>query len=215
MILGRDIGQVRSFCKFCGVSLNIRRRKTEFEIVRAWKFWCVQKCYSTNNNNIRLLGVRHRGFRYRYGNHRIWWLQRVSRKDGDANGVLAMIWQEARFFCKDGQNNQWIMSGEPVVSKDQRAERIKWNNIEVQIHIITSGKNYRQVSNFRDSAINEPSNKQRATGRVADVFRWWVSTNLESTKQWVDLELTRAWNGILLRWSWPRIKKEVRKTKNK
>ena len=38
MILGRDIGQVRSFCKFCGVSLNIRRRKTEFEIVRAWKF---------------------------------------------------------------------------------------------------------------------------------------------------------------------------------
>ena len=64
------------------------------------------------------------------------------------------------------------MSGEPVVSKDQKAERIKWNNIEVQIHIITSGKNYRQVSNFRDSAINEPSNKQRATGRVADVFRW-------------------------------------------
>jgi len=30
--------------------------------------------------------------------------------------------------------------------------------------------------------FDEPSNKQRATGGVADVFRWWVSTNLESTK---------------------------------
>ena len=35
MILGRDIGQIRSFCKFCGVSLNIQRTKTEFKIVRA------------------------------------------------------------------------------------------------------------------------------------------------------------------------------------
>jgi len=38
VILGRDIGEIRSFCKFCGVSLNILRTKTEFEIVRAWKF---------------------------------------------------------------------------------------------------------------------------------------------------------------------------------
>ena len=38
--------------------------------------------------------------------------------------------------------NQWIVLGEPVVSKDQRAERIKWSDIEVQIHTITSGKNY-------------------------------------------------------------------------
>ena len=60
----------------------------------------------------------------------------------------------------------------------------------------------------------EPSNKQRATGGVADVFRWWVSTNLESTKQWVDPESMRARNGILLRWSWPRIKGEVRETKS-
>ena len=35
MILGRDIGEIRSFCKFCGVSLNVRRTKTEFEIVGA------------------------------------------------------------------------------------------------------------------------------------------------------------------------------------
>jgi len=37
---------------------------------------------------------------------------------------------------------------EPVVSKDQKAERIKQSNIEVQIHTITSRKNYGQVGNF-------------------------------------------------------------------
>ena len=38
VILRRDIGEIRSFCKFCGVSLNVRRMKTEFEIVGARKF---------------------------------------------------------------------------------------------------------------------------------------------------------------------------------
>ena len=38
VILGRDIGEIRSFCKFCGVSLNVQRMKTEFEIVGAQKF---------------------------------------------------------------------------------------------------------------------------------------------------------------------------------
>ena len=45
------------------------------------------------------------------------------------------------------------MSGKPVVSKDQRVGRIKWNNIEVQIHIFTEAKNHRQSNNFGDSAI--------------------------------------------------------------
>jgi len=49
--------------------------------------------------------------------------------------------------------NQWIVSGEPVVSKDQRAGRIKRSDIEVQIHTITSGKYYEQVGNFGDGAI--------------------------------------------------------------
>ena len=49
--------------------------------------------------------------------------------------------------------NQWIVLGEPVVSKDQRVGRIKWSDIEVQIHTITGGKNYGQVGNFRDDAI--------------------------------------------------------------
>ena len=38
VILGRNVGQIRSFCKFCGVNLNVQRTKTEFEIVGAWKF---------------------------------------------------------------------------------------------------------------------------------------------------------------------------------
>ena len=38
VILGRDIREIRSFCKFCGVSLNVQRTKTEFKIVGAQKF---------------------------------------------------------------------------------------------------------------------------------------------------------------------------------
>ena len=38
MILRGNIGQVRSFYKFCRVSLNVQRMKTEFEIVGAQKF---------------------------------------------------------------------------------------------------------------------------------------------------------------------------------
>ena len=49
--------------------------------------------------------------------------------------------------------NQWIVSGEPVVSKDQRVGRIKRSNIEVQIYTITGGKYYGQVGNFRDGAV--------------------------------------------------------------
>ena len=35
VILGGNVGQIRSFCKFCGVSLNVQRMKTEFKIVGA------------------------------------------------------------------------------------------------------------------------------------------------------------------------------------
>jgi len=38
IILGRDIRKIGSFCKFCGISLNIQRTKTEFEITRVWEF---------------------------------------------------------------------------------------------------------------------------------------------------------------------------------
>ena len=38
VILGRGIGEIRSFCKFCRVGLNVQRIKTEFKIVGARKF---------------------------------------------------------------------------------------------------------------------------------------------------------------------------------
>ena len=80
MILGRDIGEIRSFHKFCGVGLNIWRMKTKFEIVGARKFWCMQECCNTNDSDVRSPRVRHRGLRCRYGNCRVWWLQRSIQK---------------------------------------------------------------------------------------------------------------------------------------
>jgi len=38
IILGRDIGKVRSLYKFCKVGLNVQRAKTELKLARAWKF---------------------------------------------------------------------------------------------------------------------------------------------------------------------------------
>ena len=38
MILRKNVGQIRSFCKFGGVGLNVQRTKTEFKIVGAWEF---------------------------------------------------------------------------------------------------------------------------------------------------------------------------------
>jgi len=38
VILRRDFGEIRSFCKFCGVGLDVQRMKTEFKIVGAQKF---------------------------------------------------------------------------------------------------------------------------------------------------------------------------------
>ena len=49
--------------------------------------------------------------------------------------------------------NQQIVLGEQVVSKDQKVGKIKQSDIEVQIHTITSGKNYGQVGNFGDGAV--------------------------------------------------------------
>ena len=61
--------------------------------------------------------------------------------------------------------NQWIVSGELVVSKDQRAGRIKQSDIEVQIHTITGGKYYGQVGNFGDGAV------------------WWTIKQAESNRR--------------------------------
>ena len=161
IILRRDIRQIRSFYKFCRVDLNVWRTKTEFKIVKAWKFWCTQECCSTNDSNIRSLGVRHRGFRCRYGNHGVWWLQRAVRKEQRCQWYIGHNARRSEIFLQRWTEvyrpiylvNQWIVSGKLVVSNDQRAGRIKQSDIEVQIHAITSGKNYRQVGNFGDGAV--------------------------------------------------------------
>jgi len=43
--------------------------------------------------------------------------------------------------------------GEPVVSKDQKAGRIKQSDIEVHSYTITGEEYYRQVSNFGDNVV--------------------------------------------------------------
>ena len=161
VILGRDIGEIRSFCKFFRVNLNVWRTKTEFEIMGAWKFWCMQECCSTNNSDVRSPGVRHRGLRCRYGNRRVRWLQRSVQKrrrcqwcvgcDARRSEIFLQRWMEV--YWPIYPVNQWIVSGKPVVSKNQRAGRIKRSDIEVQIHTITGGKFYRQVGNFGDGAV--------------------------------------------------------------
>jgi len=35
IILGRDIEKIKMLCKFCGVSLNVQRAKTEFKLGKA------------------------------------------------------------------------------------------------------------------------------------------------------------------------------------
>jgi len=64
--------------------------------------------------------------------------------------------------------------------------------------------------------FDELSNKQRTTRKIIDIFKLWISTNFESIKQWVNLEdseLIRAQNSVLLRYSWLRIKRKLRKVK--
>ena len=80
MILGGDIGKVRSLCKFCEVSLNIWKAKTKLKLPRAQKFWCMQECHSTNDSDVRLLRGKHGGFQCSYGNCKFQWLQKGIRK---------------------------------------------------------------------------------------------------------------------------------------
>ena len=161
VILGGNIGQIRSFCKFCGVGLNVQRTKTEVKIVGAQKFWCTQECCSTNDSDVRSLGVRHGGLRCRYGNRGVRWLQRSVQKGRRCQWCVSRDVRRSKIFLQRWTEvyrpiypvNQWIVLGKLVVSKDQRVGRIKWSDIEVQIHAITGGKHYGQVGNFRDSAI--------------------------------------------------------------
>ena len=161
MILRRNIGEIRSFCKFCRVSLNVQKMKTEFEIVGVWKFWCTQECCITNNSDVRSLRVGHGGLRCWYGNHRVWWLQRGVWKGWRYQWYVGHnAWRSEIFLQRWTEVyqpiylvNQQIVLDKPVVSSDQRVGIIKQSDIEVQIYAITSRKNYGQVGNFRNGVI--------------------------------------------------------------
>ena len=80
IILKKNTEKVRSLYKFYEVGMNIQRVKTELKFVKTQKFWCVHKYYSINDSDVRLLRDKYRGLRYKYRNHRVWWLQRGIRE---------------------------------------------------------------------------------------------------------------------------------------
>ena len=94
------------------------------------------------------------------------------------------------------------MLSEPVVSKDQRAERIKQSNIEVQIHTITSRENYRQVSNFGDSTvwwfIKQVESNWRSCRylQVVSIHKSWVYKTMSRLR--VDKSLEQDFIKVIL-----------------
>jgi len=66
MIFKRNIGKIKSFCKFCEVSLNIQKIKIKLKIVRAWKFIYIYEYYNIDISDIRSLKNRHKGLKYKY-----------------------------------------------------------------------------------------------------------------------------------------------------
>ena len=106
------------------------------------------------------------------------------------------------------------MLGKPVVSKNQRAGRIKQSDIEVQIHTITSGKYYGQVGNFRDGAvrwtIKQAESNWRSCGclQVVSIHKFRVYKAM--SRPWVNKSLEQDFIKMIL----TRIKREVRETKS-
>ena len=98
--------------------------------------------------------------------------------------------------------NQWIVLDKPVVSKDQRAGRIKWSDIEVQIHTITSGKNYGQVGNFGDGAvwwtIKQAESNRRSCGclQIMSIHKFRVYKAMSKPR--VDESLERNFIKVIL-----------------
>ena len=133
----------------------------------------MQEYCSINDSNVRSLGVRPGGLGCRSRNCRVQWLQSGVQKKWRCQWCVGYNTRRSEIFLQRWIEvyqpiylvNQWIVSGEPVVSKDQRAGRIQWSDIEVQIYTITGGKNYGQVGNFGDDAV------------------WWTIKQAESNQR--------------------------------
>ena len=98
VILKRDIGKIRSFCKFCGVSLNVQRIKTELEprSFNACKNAAAPMIVMLDHSELDM-EVSDAGMETVESNN----CREMSRKNRDANSVLATMLEGARFSYKD------------------------------------------------------------------------------------------------------------------
>jgi len=103
----------------------------------------------------------------------------VSRDDGDVNGMLATIQEEARFFHKNRWNfiNPFVQSISRLCWASQLYLRTKEqeesSRVTKKFRFIQSlvGKIMGKLAVSEIVLFDELSNKWRATGRVADVFK--------------------------------------------
>ena len=72
--------------------------------------------------------------------------------------------------------NQWIVAGEPVVSKNHGARQIKWSHIKINIHTFTRQKFYRQSYGLSDNGIRCPV-KQLQLDRVYRICGEFIILN--------------------------------------
>jgi len=103
----------------------------------------------------------------------------VSKKNRDANGVLAVTCEGVRFSCKDGQKfiDLFTQSISGLCQASQLYPRTKEQEESSGV-ILKSRFIQSPVENIMGKLailemvlFDEPSNKWRATGGVADVFR--------------------------------------------
>ena len=82
-------------------------------------------------------------------------------------GSFAALADDINFGNEGSSNlvNQWIVVGEPVVSKNHGARQIKWSHIKINIHTFTGQKFYRQSYRLSDNGIRCPV-KQLQLDRV-------------------------------------------------
>ena len=104
----------------------------------------------------------------------------VSKKDGDANGVLAATREGARFSCKDGRKfidpftqsiSEFCRVSQlyPRTKEQEESSGVTWKSRFIQ-SLVENIMGKLAISEM--VLFDEPSNKRRATGGVADVFRW-------------------------------------------
>jgi len=104
----------------------------------------------------------------------------VSKKDGDANGVLAVMREGARFSCKNRwkfidpfiqsiSGLCWASQLYPRTKEQEESSGVTWKSRFIQ-SLVENIMGKLAISEM--VLFDKPSNKRRATGGVEDVFRW-------------------------------------------